>query len=191
MKIRIFSIIILFMPFIGSCGMLSYFLGEKITYESPRKPLWEITLEGPFSSTKTVKPNEIIFKYYGRHKYYPKKINYFSQYTFLGKVDRDTIELEYREGGAIVDNEKDERVKVHLFKRRLYNRFPLKTPALYTTCKKKDVVLLEMISLSDDEPGKEELEYRIILPDCLDEVIRMRMREREEEKGDSDVDDYF
>lgn len=186
MKIRALVVVILVMLLTESCGVLPYFLGEKITYDSPRKPLWQITLEGPFSSSKTVKPNEVVFKYYGKHKYNPKKINYFSQYTFLGKAGKDTIELEYREGGAVVDEEKHERIKVHFYKHRFYNRFPLKTPSLYTTCKKKDVLLLEMIELKENVLEQEKLEYRIILPDCLDEVIRRRMEEAPSTKDEPD-----
>jgi hypothetical protein len=157
---------------------------------SPRKPQWEITLEGPFSSAKTVKSDEVIFKYSGKHRFNPKKINYYSQYTFLGKTSPDTIEVELREGGAILDEEKAERTSIRIYERRVFNRFPLKTPSLYTKCTKKDVVLLEIIEVEEDALEGAKLSYHIILPDCLDEVIRRRRQEQESEENNSEDDSF-
>jgi hypothetical protein len=185
-KILTCTAIVLLIYFISGCAELPFF-DEKISFFSPRKPQWKITLEGPFTTVKTVKPGEVVFKYYGSHIYNPQEINYFSQYTYSGKKDLHTIELVYTEGGTVLDEEKEERITIHMYDRRIFNRSPLKTPYLYTTCKRKDVVLIEMIELD-----KEELTYRIILPDCLDEVIRKRQEELEKQReSDDDADSYI
>jgi hypothetical protein len=169
-----------------SLGTFPTFFGkQKITYKSPFKRHWEITLEGYFTKTGSVKPGEILFSYYGKHKRTPDKINYFSDYKYLGKTGENTFELEHSERGSVVEKESKEIIKLFFFENRAVHLHTFRS--LYTSCTTEDKVYLQMDALKGDK-----LEYRIILPPCLEratppkpatpeEQLQQKRREREDE----------
>jgi hypothetical protein len=161
----------------------TFFGKQKITYKSLLKRHWEITLEGYFTKTGTVKPGEILFSYHGKNKRTPDQVNYVSEYKYLGKTGDNTFELEYSERGTVVEKETKEIIKLFFLENRAVNLHTFRS--LYTSCTTEDKVYLQMDELKGDK-----LEYQIILPPCLERAAppapatpeqQQQRREKEDE----------
>ncbi|GEM_PF-5733935 len=133
---------------------------EIISFISPRKPDWKITLQGYFSKPGLIAPNEAIFSVTGES--IPDRFFYSFTYRFTGRTGEKTFEMQYKVTGNIVPKIKDEKVNMYLDDNLYHLSFsPFKSP-IYTNCTEEDKVFLKMNKLQGNQ-----FEYQIILPDCL------------------------
>jgi len=133
---------------------------EKIEFDAPKNPECRIMLGGFFTKSGTVNPNETMFTYIDENKKYPDDPRFFSyvQYKFLGRTGEKNFEIS-RVEKIMVLKETSEKINMYFDETHL---FPLRFSPMYVNCSKDDKAFLKMIKLQGNQ-----LEYQIILPNCL------------------------
>lgn len=118
----------------------------------------EWTMFGSFEKPRIIGSGQVIFSHCGSNKTYPGYM--CTQYKFIGQAGDKTFEVEYRNSSSIGKGRDDkETLKLYFSENKLFNLmyFPI-----YQSCKPDDKIYVKMIKLQEGE-----LEYQIILPDCV------------------------
>jgi hypothetical protein len=132
---------------------------ETISFVSPSRSDWTITIKGNFSKPGLVSSGGTLFSVFekaqGRFSY-----NSFD-YLFTGRTGEKTFEIQYKCKTSSTRYD-DKKINMYLDD-NLYHLsfFPFSGP-IYSNCTKDDKVYLKKIQLQGNQ-----LEYQIILPDCL------------------------
>jgi hypothetical protein len=132
---------------------------EKVNFDAPENSAYSISLFGFFSKSGIANPNDTIFSYMEEHKQSAIPIVFFNQYKFLGRTGEKTFEIlsiEQGPGGV-----KASREKLNIYFDDTVS-YPLRFISINTNCSLEDKILLKMIKLQGNQ-----LEYQIILPNCL------------------------
>ncbi len=133
---------------------------ERITFDAPKNHEYTITMGGYFNKTGVVQPNGLIFLYNISNKKFPLDICNIVEYRFLGRTGDKTFEIE-KISKAIASPKKRENINMY---------FDESNPSLLlfyeylldTGCTENDKIYLKMVNLKGNQ-----LEYQIILPNCL------------------------
>src|SRR5574341_707919 len=133
---------------------------ETISFISPQKSDWKITLRGYFSKPGLIAPNEIIFSVTGKSTRY----NFFENFTyhFIGRTGEKTFEMQYKFTSNISPIKEDEKINMYLDDNLYHLSFSPFKLLTDTNCTEEDKVFLNINKLQGNQ-----LEYQIILPDCL------------------------
>jgi hypothetical protein len=133
---------------------------ETISFISPQKSDWKITLRGYFSKPGLIAPNETIFSVTGESTRYRFVDNF--TYRFTGRTGEKTFEMQYKFTSNISPIKKDEKVNMYLDDNLYHLSFSPFNSYIHTNCTEEDKVFLKMNKLQGNQ-----FEYQIILPDCL------------------------
>ena len=143
-------------------GLSPCFGGDfgKIEFDAPKNKEYRITLGGFLTKSGTVNPNETMFTYSDQNKKYPNDPRCFSyvEYKFSGRTGEKTFEISRAEK-IVQSRPTTEKISMYFDEANLY---PLQITPIYVNCSKDEGVFLKMVTMQGNQ-----LEYRIILPDCL------------------------
>lgn len=133
---------------------------ETISFISPEKSDWKITLGGHFNKPGIISPNETIFYFTGNSTQYPFFDSF--RYRFIGRTGEKTFEMRYEFASNTSPIKKDEKINMYFDDNLSHLSFsPFKGPK-YTNCTEEDKVFLKIVKLEGNQ-----LECQIILPNCL------------------------
>ena len=155
-KTIVFTILVFF--FAG----IPYSFAEKletINFDDPKNSKWEITLDGFFDKTGISNPNDRLFTYFENLKTAPLGLYHGFEYIYLGRTGEKTFEIQHIIIDFVKEIEKKEKISMYFVKGDLY---PLKRYRMHSSCSNEDNIFLKMVNLKGNQ-----LEYQIILPDCL------------------------
>ena len=137
---------------------------ESIKFKAPEDTGYEIIVFGCFSKSGIALPNDILFQYRYYHTTY--LIGGNEDFTYSGRTGDKTFEIIYK--GSDLDllekgreNIEKRREKINLFFEE-NGSCPLSFLSMFSGCSTNEKVLLKMIKLQGNQ-----LEYQIILPNCL------------------------
>jgi hypothetical protein len=126
---------------------------EKKEFDSPTNSEYKIKFGGFFTNPGTINPNETIFTSILENK--KNQLFMYYQYKYSGRTGEKTFEI------SLVENFTGKKEKISMYFDET-NLFPLEFIRGYVNCSKDDKVFLKMIKLQGNQ-----LEFQIILPDCL------------------------
>jgi hypothetical protein len=131
---------------------------ESMKFKAPDNPQFQIILFGCFSKSGIALPNDILFQY----RYYDT--TYLTgqnlDFTYSGRTGDKTFGIIYK-ASDLQDLREENREKMNLFFEES-GLCPLSFPMVFSGCSTDEKVLLKMIKLQGNQ-----LEYQIILPNCL------------------------
>jgi hypothetical protein len=129
---------------------------EKVEFNSPEAGEYKIIMFGCFSKSGIAVPNDILFQYRYFTTYLTGGIKDF---TYSGRTGDKTFEIIYKTSD--LNLREKEREKINLFFEE-NGSCPLPFVSLFSGCSVNEKILLKMIRLQGNQ-----LEYQIILPNCL------------------------
>jgi len=141
-----------------SFSFQAYGENKSTTYTTENSPDWVIShsyTDGPVK----VNPGENIFSFRDKRK--GTDLSHYDQYQFIGRTGTDTFEMKHNYGRMQMKNE--ETLKMFFEKD---STFPLEFWFGYTSCNNEKIEL-KMLNLQGNQ-----LEYEIILPQCLKDNIK-------------------
>lgn len=133
---------------------------EQITYDAPKNPEYTISMAGYFIKPGVAIPDSIIFTYSSNNKKFPLAIFMLTEFKFLGRTGENTFDLE-KTFNIVGGKWETKKLSIYLDKNTPLI-LDMHTHRLYTGCNKDDKIFLKMVNLKSNE-----LEYQIVLPDCL------------------------
>lgn len=150
-KIVIVLVSVLFGPSFSFGGEL-----ESIKFDSPESKDRAIVLQGFFSKSGIASPTDTLF-FYGC---YSIVTSWEDKYVFTGRTGNKTFEIT-RFFPIMLRKEETKTLKINLYFEE-NSLCPLEIFPIHSGCSKNDKVFLKMIKLQGNQ-----LEYQIMLPDCL------------------------
>jgi hypothetical protein len=130
---------------------------ESIKFKAPKNNEYQIIVFGCFSKSGIALPNDVIFQY--RYYHTTHLIGGNEDFTYSGRTGDKTFEVIYK--SSDLDLREKNREKINLFFEE-NGSCPLSFLSLFSGCSTNEKVLLKMIKLQGNQ-----LEYQIILPNCL------------------------
>ena len=135
---------------------------ESIKFKAPENNGYQIIVFGCFSKSCIALPNDIIFQY--RYYHTTHLIGGNEDFTYSGRTGDKTFEVIYKSSDIIPDQfstREKNREKINLFFEE-NGLCSLSFSSVFSGCSIDEKVLLKMVKLQGNQ-----LEYQIILPNCL------------------------
>ncbi len=135
---------------------------ETLRFASPQKADYKIFMRGYFSKAGIASPNDSLFSYNCNNT--TVLVGIIENFTYSGRTGDKTFEILYTSSDIRPSTppiRETKREKINLFFEE-NSVCPLSFMSLYSGCSNDEKVVLKMIKLQGNQ-----LEYQIILPNCL------------------------
>lgn len=135
---------------------------ESLEFRAPANAEYQISMGGYFSKSGYASPNDLLFLY--RSNSTKMLVGIIEDFRYSGRTGDKTFEIIYtssdiRPSTQPIRERKKEKINLFFEKNGLC---PLSFVSLHSGCSKDEKVFLKMIKLQGNQ-----LEYQIILPNCL------------------------
>jgi hypothetical protein len=135
---------------------------EELKFSSPENAEYKIFMRGYFNKAGIASPNNSLFSYNASHA--KLVVGIIEDFVYSGRTGDKTFEITYTSSDlrpSIPPIRERKREKINLFFEE-NSLCPLSFLSLYSGCSKDEKLFLKMIKLQGNQ-----LEYQIILPNCL------------------------